>query len=100
MHSITAALPALECAMELNERNLCAGMVKQDVLILASRDDHFIPFRLHREQPRRLAAARSLSDRVFSRQEQAQNHCQIGTIGLALRAMSAWIEASTPGRAS
>lgn len=93
-------MAALEFAMELNERNLCSDRVRQDVLILASRDDHFIPFRLHREQLRRLTAARSLTDRVFGKQDQAQNHCQIGNIQLALTVMSEWIQAVTPGKTS
>ncbi len=93
-------MAALEFAMELNERNLCSDAVWQDVLILASRDDHFIPFRLHREQMRRLTAARSVTDRVFSKQDHAQNHCQIGNIGLALRVMREWIDEKMPGMSS
>lgn len=85
-------MAALEFAFELNERNLRADRVRQDVLVLASREDHFIPFRLHREQMRRLTAARSLADRVFDRGEHAQNHCQIGNLGLAVRVMLDWIE--------
>jgi len=90
-------MAALEFALELNEENLRSELVKQDVLILASRDDHFIPFRLHQEQLRRLTAARSVTDRVFSREDHAQNHCQIGNIGLALQVMREWIDAKTIG---
>jgi len=88
-------MSALEFALELSEENLHSDVVKQDVLVLASRDDHFIPFRLHKEQLRRLAAARSVTDRVFGREDHAQNHCQIGNIGLALRVMKEWIEVKT-----
>lgn len=93
-------MAALEFAMELNEKNLCSDAVKQDVLILASRDDHFIPFRLHGEQLRRLTSARSLTDRVFDKQDHAQNHCQIGNIGLALQVMREWLDAKARGKAS
>jgi pimeloyl-ACP methyl ester carboxylesterase len=91
-------MAALEFALDLNEANLHSNLVKQDVLILASRDDHFIPFRLHKEQLRRLTAAKSVTDRVFSREDHAQNHCQIGNIGLALQVMKEWIDekAGTP----
>ena len=94
--AVDEPMAALEFAMELNEQNLCSDAVKQDVLILASRDDHFIPFRLHREQLRRLTAARSVTDRVFGKEDHAQNHCQIGNIGLALRVMRGWIDSKTP----
>lgn len=84
-------MAALEFALALNEENLHCGEVKQDVLLLASRNDHFIPFRLHREQLERLTAASSVTDRVFRREDHAQNHCQIGNIGLALQVMREWI---------
>jgi hypothetical protein len=93
-------MAALEFALELNEENLHSDVVKQDVLILASRDDHFIPFRLHQEQLRRLTAARSVTDKVFSREDHAQNHCQIGNIGLALQVMREWIDTKTNGEVS
>ena len=88
-------MAALEFALQLNQENLHSDLVKQDVLLLASRDDHFIPFRLHQEQLRRLTAARSVTDRVFSREDHAQNHCQIGNIGLALQVMKEWIDTKT-----
>lgn len=85
-------MAGLEFALELNEENLRSDRVTQDVLVLASRDDHFIPFRLHKEQLRRLTAARSVTDRVFTKEDRAENHCQFGNIGLALDVMRAWIE--------
>ncbi len=85
-------MAALDFAFQLNEENLHSDQVRQDVLILASRNDHFIPFRLHREQLRRLASAASVTDRVFTREEHAHNHCQIGNIGLALRVMVEWLD--------
>ena len=84
-------MAGLEFAMEMNELNLRSNRVKQDVLLLASRNDHFIPFRLHHEQLRRLSSARSVADRVFSKADHAENHCQIGNLGLALRVMEEWI---------
>ena len=91
-------MAAFEFAFQLNEANLHANRVRQDVLLLASRNDHFIPFRLHREQVRRLTVARSVTDRVFTKADQAQNHCQVGNMGLALRVMRDWLEQrSTPG---
>lgn len=85
-------MAGLDFALQLSEENLHSERVTQDVLLLASRNDHFIPFRLHGEQVSRLVNARSVTDRVFTKSEHAQNHCQIGNMGLALRVMSDWIE--------
>jgi pimeloyl-ACP methyl ester carboxylesterase len=84
-------MAGLEFAMKLSEANLRSDRVNQDVLILASRNDHFIPFRLHREQLKRLPLARSVTDRVFTKADHAQNHCQIGNLGLSVQVMSNWI---------
>ena len=89
---VNEPMSTLDRAFELNEENLHSELVKQDVLILASQDDHFIPHRLHREQLRRLTSARSVTGRVFTREEHAENHCQCGNIGLALNVMREWIE--------
>jgi pimeloyl-ACP methyl ester carboxylesterase len=90
-------MAGLDFALQLNEENLQSDRIKQDVLVLASRNDHFIPFRLHGEQLRRLPSARSVSDRVFTEDDQAHNHCQIGNLGLALRVMGDWIERKSVG---
>jgi hypothetical protein len=83
---------AMDVVLQLNERNLHSELVKQDVLILTGREDHFIPFKMHDMQVKALTNARSVTGRVFTREEQAQNHCQIGNVGLALDVMVKWIE--------
>jgi hypothetical protein len=65
--------------------------VKQDVLILTGAEDHFIPLKMHYLQVNALKNARSVAARIFTREEQGQNHCQIGNIGLALDVMMKWI---------
>jgi pimeloyl-ACP methyl ester carboxylesterase len=92
---IDEPMAGLEFAMEMNEDNLRSDRVRQHVLLLGSRKDHFIPFRLHNEQMRRLTSARSVADRVFTKADHAENHCQIGNMGLALRVMEEWIEERT-----
>lgn len=89
-------MAALDCAFQLNETNLHSDRVQQDVLILASRNDHFIPYRLHKMQTKRLTSARSVTDRVFTSEDHAQNHCQIGNLGLALKVMRDWILETSP----
>jgi len=52
----------------------------------------FIPIKLHERQVKALVNAKSVTDRIFTKEEHAQNHCQIGNIGLALDTMVNWIE--------
>lgn len=81
-----------EMVFNLNEKNLHSELVKQDVLILTGRNDHFIPFKAHKMQVEALTNTKSLTDIVFTEETQAQNHCQIGNLGFALEEMVKWIE--------
>lgn len=84
-------LDALEIYLLMNEQNMHPELVKQDVLVLSGREDHFIPFKMHEMQIRALKNARSVTGKVFTKDDQAQNHCQVGNIGLALEVISKWI---------
>jgi len=57
-----------------------------------SGNDHFIPIRLHARQVKALIHAKLVTDIVFTQEDQAQNHCQVGSIGLALDTLVQWIE--------
>lgn len=70
--------------------------VTQDVLILTGAEDHFIPLKLHYLQMEALVNASSITGRIFTRDEQAQNHCQVGNIGLALDTMLDWLAEKAP----
>lgn len=85
-------MDVFDIVVKLNEKNLHSEMVKQDVLILTGRKDHFIPFKMHGMQVRALTNANSVTARIFTEDEQAHNHCQIGNIGLALEVMIAWLD--------
>jgi len=78
--------------LQMNAKNLHSELVTQDVLILTGRNDRFIPFKMHDMQVKALTHAKSVTARVFTKEEHAQNHCQIGNIGLALDVMVQWIE--------
>ena len=43
-------------------------------------------------QVKELINVNSLTTRIFTKEENAQNHCQIGNIGLALDVMVDWID--------
>jgi hypothetical protein len=88
---IDVPMSAADFAWQMNEENLHSELVDQDTLILTGKGDHFIPYKLHDRQIALLSKTKSLTDRVFTKAESAENHCQIGNIGLALSTMVAWI---------
>jgi len=88
----TKPLEALDLYLQLNEENMHSELVKQDVLVLTSRKDHFIPFKMHKMQLKALVNAKSVTGIVFTKKEKAENHCQIGNVKLALETMTEWIE--------
>jgi pimeloyl-ACP methyl ester carboxylesterase len=84
-------MDSIKVFLEFNENNLHSDLVKQDVLILSGAEDHFIPLKMHYKQVKALTNAKSVTERIFTTKDQAQNHCQIGNIGLALDVISKWI---------
>lgn len=82
--------------LSFNAENLLSDRVRQDVLILTGAEDHFIPMKIHDLQVAALTNARSVTPRIFTRAEQAQNHCQVGNMGLALETMETWVRAKSP----
>ncbi len=85
-------IEAFDVLLQLNEENLHSDLVKQNVLILTGRKDHLVPFKMHSIQVNALTNAKSVTARVFTKEENAQNHCQVGNVGLALETMVTWIE--------
>jgi pimeloyl-ACP methyl ester carboxylesterase len=69
-----------------------AHLVIQDVLLLAGEKDHMIPIKEYQKNWDGLVNARSVSGRIFTAEEQAHNHCQMGNFQLALDEMLAWID--------
>jgi pimeloyl-ACP methyl ester carboxylesterase len=88
----TTAMDATDFLIRFNAENQHPELVLQDVLILTGAEDHFIPLKMHARQVQALQNARSVTARIFTREEQAQNHCQVGNIGLALDVMLEWIQ--------
>lgn len=85
-------MDAFDFVVQLNGENLHSELVKQDVLILTGRKDHFVPFKMHGMQVRALTNANSVTPRIFTEDEQAHNHCQIGNVGLALEVIVSWLD--------
>ncbi len=92
MH-ITATRSAydfLMAARATNTRSI-SHRISADALLLAGADDHYVPLRQLPRQARNLVGARSVTTRIFTADEDASNHCQIGNLGLAVRFGLAWL---------
>jgi pimeloyl-ACP methyl ester carboxylesterase len=98
--NVQTPIEAIVKFLEFNERNQHTDRIRQDVLILTGAEDHFIPLKMHDMQVSALNSARSVTGRIFTAAEHAQNHCQVGNWGLALREMVKWmssLENADPG---
>jgi pimeloyl-ACP methyl ester carboxylesterase len=69
-----------------------SSQVIQDVLLMAGSEDNLIPLSHFYRQIEALKNPRSLTARLFTREEQAQNHCQVGNLRLAVDYMMDWID--------
>jgi pimeloyl-ACP methyl ester carboxylesterase len=69
-----------------------SALVRADVLLLAGAEDHYVPIRQLSDQLNTLTSARSVTARVFTRQEQAHSHVQVGNLALSVRVMLDWLE--------
>jgi len=76
-----------------------SALITQDVLLLAGSEDHYVPMAQWYDQIRMLGNARSITARLFTRSECAQNHCQVGNYGLALRTIVNWLDETPLGDA-
>lgn len=88
-------IDAFDFLLQFNEENLHSEKVKQDVLILTGQEDHMIPLKTHHLQVKALTNANSVTARIFTKEDQAQNHCQVGNLTLALNVMDDWIQDKT-----
>lgn len=69
-----------------------AQIPKHDVLLLAGENDAFQPLILLEKQKEALVNAKSVTERVFTKSEHADQHCQIGNIGLVSQVMVDWVQ--------
>ena len=81
---------AIEAARAYHTRDI-SHLLTQDVFLMAGEDDHFIPIGQLEMQRRLLTSTRSTTLRVFTTAEQAQAHCQVGNLPLAINVMTDWV---------
>ena len=69
-----------------------SASIRQDVLLMAGSKDHYVPMEQWHDQIRMLKNARSITARLFTQSESAQNHCQVGNYSLSLRTIVNWLD--------
>ena len=87
----TSAFGFLQAMRQFETADVSA-LISQDVLLLAGSEDHYVPLEQWHDQMRMLKNAHSITARLFTRGESAQNHCQAGNYGLALRTIVNWLD--------
>ena len=87
----TSAFGFLQAISQFVTADVSAS-IRQDVLLLAGSEDHYIPMEQWHDQIRMLKNARSITARLFTRTESAENHCQVGNYGLALQTIVKWLD--------
>ena len=73
------------------ETGSVSDRVTQDVLLFAGSGDHYVPRAQLATQLNSLTSARSVTTRLFTAAENAENHVHIGNVGLSLQVMSGWL---------
>jgi pimeloyl-ACP methyl ester carboxylesterase len=75
-----------------------ANRIRQDVLILAGAEDHFVPLRQTADFEKALVNARSVTARIFDRPSGGAGHCQGGALTLYHAAVFDWLLEKFPAR--
>lgn len=93
MHIMGKATPYefFQAAQSYNTINI-SNRITGDVLLLAGSEDHYVPLPQLYQQAAALTNVRSITSRVFTRAEQAQNHVHVGNLGLSLRFIHNWLD--------
>ena len=68
-----------------------ADRIRQDVLILAGTEDHFVPIHQTADFEKALVNARSVTTRIFDRPSGGAGHCQGGALTLYHAAVFDWL---------
>ncbi len=67
-----------------------ADKIKQDILIIGATKDHFIDYRTVGSEINALTNAKSITVRIFTKQEHGEAHCNLGNLKLCLDTMIDW----------
>lgn len=83
-------IDAVQWMLGMNKDFLHSEKITQDVLLLVGENDAFQPPKLTRKQAKALVNASSVTIRIFTKEENADQHCQIGNIGLLIKEVNQW----------
>lgn len=73
------------------EMQSIGDQITQDFLLLGSNEDHFIPVELYKKVIDALPNVKSLSYKMYTKSDSAENHCNIGNTELVLGDIIHWI---------
>ncbi len=77
--------------LKLYDLEPVAEKITQDMLIIGADQDHFIDYRLIGREINMLKNVKSLTFRLFTDKEDAQNHCNVGNGKIVLDTICDWI---------
>ncbi len=84
-------IDAVHWLLAMNKEHIHSQQVTQDVLLLGGENDTFQPVKLLTAQQNALVNAHSVTTRVFTKEESADKHCQMGNLNLPLAAIESWL---------
>ncbi|MCB8948673.1 MAG: alpha/beta fold hydrolase [Ardenticatenaceae bacterium] len=90
-------MDAVRWLLGMNRHHISSAQVTQDVLLVGGENDSFQPVKLLHKQAAALVKARSVNSRIFTKAE-ADGHCQMGNLNLALSEMTVWLDSFKPDR--
>jgi pimeloyl-ACP methyl ester carboxylesterase len=76
---------------QLFEMESIGPQITQDFLLLGSNEDHFIPVELYRRVIDALPNVKSLTYKMYTRHDHAENHCNFGNTELVLNDIIHWM---------
>lgn len=85
-------MDAVEWMLGMNKMHLSSHLIDQDVLLLGGEVDAFQPPILLKKQKEALINAKSITERIFTKDESAGEHCQIGNLGIVVEYILKWLE--------
>ncbi|MBW6411355.1 alpha/beta fold hydrolase [Clostridium weizhouense] len=93
MYAYNAKSP-YDYAVKLSEFQIenIGHLIDQDVLVIGANKDHFINYKIFKDELECLNNIHSLTFRLFTDKEIASNHCNMGNTKLTLDTMINWIE--------
>lgn len=83
--------------LKLYDLEPVADRITQDMLIVGANQDHFIDYRMVGREINMLKNVKSLTFRLFTDKEDAQNHCNVGNGKLVIDTICNWIEQISAG---